>query len=242
MKRYLSVFMLLVRSSLYKVLAVLAAMAGVQTGLFVWAARRQADYLDGFLLEAAFVHSGALIIFGAAAAVITLLLCAVGCDGAARSGYTLRRLQVSEKTVMLLQWGSNCVLYLLLWGAQLAVALGLCRVWAEMWPGLVNQQTVFLAFWRSEFLHPLLPLQDTGLWLRNAVAVVTLGAAAAVYPYRQRRGKKLPAVQVFVLGCVAAYWPAALGRLAGQIALSVVCMFVLMTLGACLWEEDELDA
>lgn len=242
MKRVTSVLLLLARSSIYKILAVLAVMAAAQTGLFVRAMRTAAAAQDGFLLETAFARGGALYLFGAAALLITLLLAATGCEGSSRCGYTLRRLQVGEKTVLLLQWGYNCLCYLILWGVQLAVALGLCMLWTARLPDYATSQTVFLAFWRSEFLHPLLPLQDGAIWARNLLVLVTLAAAAAAYPYRQRRGKKTPTALVIALGMTAAGWPVDLNGRTNQLALVFACVLVLMNTAACLWEEEESDA
>ena len=48
---------------------------------------------------------------------------------------------------------------------------------------------MFLAFWRSEYLHALLPMADSALWIRNGLLLISLGLAAAIFPYKQRRGK-----------------------------------------------------
>ena len=50
MKKHLSVFMLIIRYSFYKILGLLGAMAVIETGLF-WLVLRKGGSQDGFGLE-----------------------------------------------------------------------------------------------------------------------------------------------------------------------------------------------
>ena len=54
-----------------------------------------------------------------------------------------------------------------------------------------GSQTIFLAFYRSELLHSLIPLEEISRWVRNGVMALGLGACAALEPFLQRR-KELP--------------------------------------------------
>jgi len=78
----------------------------------------------------------------------------------------------------------------MLWAIQILISYALCRRYiAKADPALTGAQTIFLAFYRSDFLHSLLPLSELSRWIRNVLLLVCLGLAAAHFPYRQRRRK-----------------------------------------------------
>ena len=89
MKKHWSVFMLMARSSIYKVISVLCLMAVAEFGLFygrmkVWAVG------DTYNLEMMIDGSHVVWVFGAAFVLITLFLCQTGCGFSSKTGYTLR--------------------------------------------------------------------------------------------------------------------------------------------------------
>ena len=98
MKRYLSVFEMITRSSFYKVLMVLLAMAVAQFGMFYLQLQ---ESLEGTVsnLEALIDQSHYTIILGVAYLLITVLLVLHGCNLGSVQGYTLQRLKISEKKV-----------------------------------------------------------------------------------------------------------------------------------------------
>ena len=64
----------------------------------------------------------------------------------------------------------------------------LCAYYADCAPSeFTGSQTVFLAFYRNEFLHALLPLSDISLWVRNACLLIGFGVCTALFPFKQRR-------------------------------------------------------
>ena len=65
-------------------------------------------------------------------------------------------------------------------------------------------QTVFLAYYRSDLFHALLPLDDIIIWIRNFLVCIGLGIAAAAFPYRQREGKF--GSEIVVLVCLSLVW------------------------------------
>lgn len=193
MKQHLSVLGLFARSSLLRVLAVLLAMGGAEIFFFGRALREalvayRADIGNGLLTpERLLDYTAVNVWFAAAFLLITLFLCLPGCEFGAHTGYTLRRLSVSENTVFLWQTVYNILIYLLLAAAQTLISYGLCLWYTAAVPAeLVSNQTVFLAFYRSELLHALLPLADLALWIRNLLLLFSLGLAAALFPCKQR--------------------------------------------------------
>ena len=201
MKKYLSVFGLYARSSVYRVLGVLAVMGLAEAGLFLRKLQTAlADYnnpqgIDEFgrgpeLLHFEEILDGCHIplCFMLAFILITVFLCLPGTEFQSKTGYTLRRLSVSERRVLFIQWAYNMAVYVIILAVQALICFCLGLVYIQEAPAeLVNNQTVFLAFYRSEFLHALLPLAEAGMWLRNAFLVIGLGFAAAEFSYNQRR-------------------------------------------------------
>lgn len=240
MKQVCSVFMLLARSSVYKIMAILAAMAAAECALFGAALQRGVPEEEGAGLELLLRASGVLWAFGAAALAVTVVLALTGCAFSTKTGYTLRRLSVSERQIACLQMVYNLLAYLILWGAQLAVAWGLCRWFAAACPDQMSSQTIFLAFYRSSFLHPLMPLQNGPLWACNGLVLVTLAVTAAAFPYRQRRGRRRLIVLPLAFGLAAATYPSVLGE-DHSIMLWLCCPVLLGAAVYSLWEEATPD-
>lgn len=196
MKKHLSVLGLFARQTLLPVLGVLIFVSGIQWISFQLNLRRAltayaADVGEAFpQLEVLLPRSAVYAYFALGYLLITALLCLSNCQFRAQTGYTLRCLSVGERAVFLWQWLYNALIYLLLWLWQVILSYGLCLYYLSAAPmDAVGTQTLFLAFWRSEFLHALLPLTDIALWIRNGFLLIALSLAAAIFPYRQRRGK-----------------------------------------------------
>lgn len=196
MKKHLSIPGLFARQTLLPVLGILLLSGTIQTLAFHLSLREAltayaAGVGDGFpQLEVLLSRAAVYAWFALSYILITALLSLCGCQFRAQSSYTLRRLSVSERTVFLWQWGYNALIYLLLWLTQTVLSFGLCRYYLAVAPETaISGQTMFLAWWRSEYLHALLPLSDVALWIRNGLLLITLSLAAAIFPYKQRRGK-----------------------------------------------------
>lgn len=194
MKKHLSVLCLAARSSVFKIAVILPVMAAAQAGLFLFylseAKKAMAAGLPNTPLESLFDKPLWSTVFGAAFLLITFFLCRTGCSFGAHPGYTLDRLSVSPLHVWIWHAVYNTAVFLILWLAEAAVAAGLCALYMHSAdPSVVSAQTAFLATYRSEFLHSLVPTYDIALWVRNFVFALTLGVVTATFPYKQRRGK-----------------------------------------------------
>ena len=103
---------------------------------------------------------------------------------------TLDRLSISERCVFACQAVYNTFIYLFLWAVELAVCFGLCVYYTKAMPdAVIGNQTIFLAFYRNELLHALLPLSDVFVWIRNIFLIFGLSIATAEYPHKQRHKK-----------------------------------------------------
>lgn len=181
MKRYTSIFMLLARSTVYKLLAILLWTAAAHTAAF---------YLlkPGQTLERVFDHPVMQVIFGVGLVLMALLLVSTLSESGGKLDYTLRRLRVGHQALFISQCVYNVACCLVFWAAEVLTVFALCRVW-EAGQEEVSHQLVYLAFYRSEFLHSLLPLDDVTRYVRNLLLFGGLGVAGACAPVIQRRGK-----------------------------------------------------
>ena len=180
MKRYLSIFMLLSRSVLYKLLAVFFGTAALHTAVY-FLLRGQRN------IEAIYNHWGMKTVFGVGLFLTTALLVRTLTQAGSKLDYTIRRLRIGKRSLCLCQSVFNVACLLMFWAVEILVALLLCRMWVSTM-GVESHQTVYLAFYRSELLHSLLPLDDVSRWVRNLVVFICLGICSACGPVLQRRG------------------------------------------------------
>lgn len=208
MKKYISVFEMITRSTLYKVLAVLVVMTGLQLVLF-WGEMQ--PHIDDKMSGLESIVDGSHMIWALAAGflLITVILCWSGCNIGSNQGYTLRRLQISETEVCVLQAIYNGLCYFLLWASQVAVLI-LVSNWYMQTALEKTNQTVMLAFYRSGYMHSMLPLADGLGWFLLVLTLVGCAITTALFPYQQRRGKVSFAV-IAVVATIVILFPRGLG-------------------------------
>lgn len=211
MKRYLSVFEMITRSSIYKVLGILIAMvvAEVITCAISW--QQPLAYMKP-TIEEWVDQSYLLVIFIVAYFLMSAVLVLPGTNIGSVQGYTLQRLRISEKSVYRLQCLYNILCFGLLWVTQLVVLLGISAFYMQYKANVVKtNMTVFLAFHRNEFMHSILPLQDLGGWALLVFFIMCTGIFAARFTKSQRSGK-LDWTLVVFLAAFCIFFPQALGE------------------------------
>ena len=252
MKKHMSVLGLFIRSSLFPTLSILLLMGAVEA-LFFHLELNQAltAYTAGVgtgfpTLERMLDRSAVNVWFALAFLLTTVFLCLPGCAFRTQTGYTVARLSVSEAAVTFWQILCNVLMYLLLASAQTVIAYGLCQYYMSAAPaGFTSAQTVFLAFYRNEFLHALLPLADVSLWIRNGLLAAALGVAAASFPLKQR-AKKISVMIVSLAAFAIVFFEQGIGNF-GQIAINIcilliaICELLGFALGRVREEADEDD-
>ena len=212
MKRYLSVFSMLARPTLLPMLLITAVMSAAQVWLFE--SRLQTELSNYSILsehynatasnfiraEYLFSVSHITWVFAAAFVLLCVLLALPGCGYHSKTSYTVRRLSISERSVFYLQTAVNVVYLLALWAVEVLLCILLCRRYITAAPAeIVSELTEMLTFYRSPFLHALLPLADTIVWVRNIILLLILSASAAIFPYCQRRSKFSPDLAAYAL-------------------------------------------
>lgn len=190
MNKHSSILWLMIQSSFDKVLALVVGIAAVQACVFPWGVQQLQP--GNYGLEQALREGHMAGIAGVGFVCMTAILCLTGAErGSGRTGYTLQRLSVSEKTVLLWQAIYNGSCYLLLWASQILVTMGLARWYTQIAdPSMVTGQTDFLAYYRNEYLRGLLPMMEMGGWIRNILMLIALGLSSAYFTYAQRRRQK----------------------------------------------------
>lgn len=234
MNQHVSILMWLARSSFWKLLVLMGISMVVQT---LWFSLALSGDVFVSLEEAA--GNGSLALpFGVCFLLAAALLSATGCDMGARSGYTLRRLSISEHSVFVWQWVYNSLCFSLLWLTESLIAFLLCMFYTKQADtSLISGQTIFLAFYRNTLLHALLPLEDGFLWVRNLLFSVAVGAACSVLPYRQRRGKlgwEIAAVCATVLFA----FPSELGNWEWNLIALFLLAFLLLEICVFVWGRE----
>lgn len=202
MRRYCSVLGLAARCTFWKVLAATMVSCGAEAALFLitlhgWPfviyGPDQAWRADNPMgLEGLIAHSHIALCFGLGLAAVCGTLALLGWGGSGcRTGYTLRRLRVGESRLTLL-WGGYGVLCLVLyWAAHLATVLALCTAaMPHLSERAASPLALFLACWRSPYLHALLPLDDVWLWGRNLLLCAALGLGTAAFSHERRHGHR----------------------------------------------------
>lgn len=242
MRKYLSVIMLIARSSIYKITPVLALMVLSEYFLF----KRKLDLSVNEsvfpyqpLLDTIFSESGTAWIFLIAFLIITFLLCRTGCEFKNKQGLTLRRLRISEKRVFVCQWIYNTCIFLVLWGSQLLTVMGLCFVFANN-PACseFGSHTVFAAFYRNDFLHGLLPLAEYGIYIRNFILASALGIASAVFPFKQRSGKI--GYEILILSAASVlFFRISMGSIDFTGIMILICVFVIFITIMYIWGKED---
>lgn len=239
MKRQISVLMLAAGSSLSRVTAALLLMAAAEAVLF-WHTLRQVLQAGGVPgVEALFDQPGMRLLWAAGLLLVTAALwLGTGGRSGSRVCYRIQRLPVRRRAV--LSWwalyGVCC--YFLAWAVQLLTALALCRLYAVLTGGVLqNGQTLFLACYRSAFLHSLLPLQDTARWFGTGAwllgtGVSAAGAAAALW---QGKWNAAPAV----LAAAAIFSAGPVGSCGWSVLLGAAALAAGVFSLAAVWKEED---
>jgi len=184
MKKHISVLMLFVRSSMYRFLLIIFIMAAVQT-VFFTISFRNAEGLFGLdtILSASYLG----ISFAVSFLVLYAQLCLTGCEFGGKHSYTLSRLRVSQKAILIWRAVCNAGFLIMFWAAQVGIILAFGGLFTARYP---QPQAVMLVFYQNNFLHNLLPLADWSRIVLNIGWLVVLAVTATDFPIRINRGQK----------------------------------------------------
>ena len=214
MKRYLSVFGLAARSSFWKGLAVIVvsvALAGAL--LYLKTGSTTVHYYDEVGRDQTYEDDLALSELPKASKMAAPLAMGLGglcsvlakCGGGkgAKTGYTMRRLQVREGTACLLWMVYDFMMLLLFWALAALVIFGVMTLRMKNMPepNGIGPQSLILAYYGSALLHNLLPAGDALAWVSHAVAMVACAVGCvdvAVKGWQEKLGGIAMAIAVIL--------------------------------------------
>ena len=176
----LSVLALLAQGSFYKVLTTTGIMMALEC-------------VDFSLAPLCF-----LTVLG----MVFLILCMMeGESGGVKSRYTWQRLQITQKHLFLLKTVYNVLCFILLFAAQTVMGIRSCYRYSLHIPReSLSPQLVFLAFYRREFLHCLLPMAEILKWIRNILLILAFSiTAAADTSVRPRRNMVIVRAVIYIM-------------------------------------------
>ena len=191
MKQHLSVWKLLIRSTVFRLALCLGIMCAVESGVFLWRAGSAASFEDA-------VGDGpAYAVFVAAYYCLFIVLETTLCRPNQLS--TLERLRISERRFLLLQAFHNTLCFLILWGAEVTLIFILSLWYRGAYPENAVSPWLLLAFYRNSFLHGLLPLSTVSRWIVNLVYFTGSGILSACAALKHRHGLRVMAPHAFMV-------------------------------------------
>ena len=240
MNKHLSVFKLLARSTILKILGILAVMVAAEVLLFTRQAEKMAGYAGGFFLEDIFGESFFFVCLFVAYFAVGSVLCRTGSRPGSMQTYTLQRLGISEYAIMAWQSLWNLICFLLLWAVQLWTVYLLLQNFLAKHPDAgFTQHHIFLAFWRHDTLHALLPMEDILSWIKTVITVLTLSATTAYGSCVTRKTGKGSAICNVML--IEAYALFNIRDVSGLIYTSIIIIFLLVLMFSMLRNKYELE-
>ena len=188
MRPHRALFHLVLRHTVWKVLLLLLLLAAAQWSAFLCLSPDPASI---GLADAFSLSGGALAGLLALAFLLlsALLLLATTGRGARRPGYTLARLPLSPGWVVFWQGVYNTLVYLLFWGVQALVLVGIGWYYGRQ-GGFLGTQTLYVTVWELDLFHFFLPLDLPGRWVSNAALAAGLGFTAALFTEGLHQGRK----------------------------------------------------
>lgn len=247
MGKIVSVFELLARNTIYKILLIFTALGIAEIWQFInrlqeqLALQNKADVSGaGGSLELVIESSGQYGWYTIAFILISVILGFSTCNFGSVSGYTLKRLRISEWEIFLVQSAYNLMCYIMLMGVQLGLLLVMGHLYMTQADD-VSSQTIFLAFYRHDFMHSILPMEEWMRYLTNLLMLGGVSVTVAGVPYFQRNGKFCWEAVVTV-GIMAVGFEAGLGDVVPYTLTLIILglsVFVASRVKICYMERKE---
>ena len=255
MKKYLSVIMLAARGSFFKVIGVMIMMAAAQIGVFYTKYQaliterqnqlnEQLLHPENGIWDIAFpamervldkgIANGYITVAGIwimAFVLIGILLNQAGApwkSGSENIRMTLQRMPMKEWKITFCYAVYNFGIWLIFWAFSIGVVLAICEVYYKFAIlDAYGSQSTFLAFYRNELFHSLLPLEDVTRYVRNIGMFVALSVMSATTGFWNRRGKR-NLVSFICIGLMAGAFPGRMGNQGADLWWVVVSVAVII--------------
>lgn len=143
-----------------------------------------------------------------------------------RYEYTMNRLRVGEGETLAIWSAVFSGYFLLHWGVQLGLVLWMLREYAVQYP--MTEMDWFLAVYRSQYIHVLMPHRDWSGYVRNIAMCISCGTLTAHIPWMLRHKKTW--IGVLFLVAMIIYTPRNQGILGQDIFLSLIPVVLAVSL------------
>ncbi|MCI9278679.1 MAG: hypothetical protein HFH90_13505 [Lachnospiraceae bacterium] len=224
-----SIWALLARSSIYKLLALAAVMALGEAALFYISLRGGRGYELTDVINSSKISTT----FLAALGLWLSALAGTERNIEEKSGNTINRLTLSRRGIFWVKAVFNIGCLVILFALQIWIAIWMVGAFGRERPeAYASPQRLFLAFYRIEFLHCLLPLAEAGKWVRNVFLVLALGMEAAAYV------KGVPLTLLLLYFVTAGWFVGPVGGGLTDALCILVCVAVMVSNVWRLWKKD----
>ncbi len=246
MKKYLSVFSVIARESIYRISLLWLISAALQTAVFYFEMNSEHIQQTRLIAEAFSPYGDKIcipLIFALTFLLTGILLMKTGMEFRTKTGYTLRRLLISEKQVFVIQAVYNFIMVLLLFVFETALCFILSN-WGTAFidAQFITNQTVYLTFYSSEFISNMFAGRDIMILVRNLVIMASLSFNLSLFSYSWRRGKKYIFGVLILVAASLLFWWSPDYDYVDDITLSVTAVgTLLIALGIVRARREEYD-
>ena len=203
MKKYVSVLELFIRSSFYKALLIFVGMAAIELCGFWYVFQMSLQKKEHMGLEMIIDATAISGIFKIGFLVLTASLVFSGYSSGCNQNYTLKRLQIKEWNIALLQCFYNGMCYFLFWTVQVVLLFIMSSFYSENALEVTNQ-TVMLAFYRNDFMHSMFPMEASVRWIENGIMLIGCAVTATSFSGQLRKGRFDISLVIVVAICMVA--------------------------------------
>ncbi|MBO5396170.1 MAG: hypothetical protein J6A97_04740 [Clostridia bacterium] len=210
MKKYLSVFTVIARESIWRLPVLWAVSALLQTAVF-YTNMFSERVLENKIISDAFNYYSDRIglsnVFSFALLLTGILLMKTGMEFRTKTGYTLRRLRISEKQVYVIQALYNCLMIFLLFVFEVSLCFALAN-WGTTFirADYITNQTVYLTFYSTSFIYEIFAGRNIVTVIRNILIILSLGFNLSAFSYLWRRGSKYIFGILVLSAAVLIFW------------------------------------
>lgn len=176
MRKNISVLGLCLQGTLFRILGVLAIMAAAEIGYFYFLLQGMNDLplfdeiMEKLLFKIIFIAGFVFAIYQTSDFLTG--------KNNIQSAYTFGRLGTKSSSTYLMVFVHNLMMIIIAWAVQIAAVIIMSKIYEAANTEYPYSPVLFLAFYRNDFLHALLPLGDIAAW--SAVAAEWIAIAACL--------------------------------------------------------------
>lgn len=248
MKKHLSVLIVTARESIWWVSIIWLISAVLQT-IFFYNEMNSEHVTETRLVSEAFnPYTDRItvpVIFAFTFLITGIILMKTGMEFHTKTGYTLRRLRITEKQVYIIQSVYNCIIIFILFLFETAFCFFLISQGVKhIDPQYITPQMIYLTFYRTGFLQNVFAGRNILKILRNILIILSLGFNISAFSYLWRRGVKYIFGIILLVTCSFLYWWSPdYGGYAEDISFLITALGMLLTAaGIIRTRRKEYDA